>query len=259
MSKAYDKYNYKNYWKGRDYEHESEILAISSFLKKLPMKTRRIADIGCGFGRLLPYYAGQAREVVLVDPSKNLLDLAKRAHMKLINERKCHAQAEIVRSTAEKLNGELSKNKADLVFCIRVMHHISDPDKLISTLSHSIEKGGYLILEFANKIHGKAVITRFIKGDITFPIDIFPEDKRCQENIRNNSIPFLNFHPDLVKESLKRHGFKIVDTRSVSNIRSRPLKKRIPLKVLVFFEKLMQKPFAKLSFGPSIFILAQKG
>jgi len=44
----------------------------------------------------------------------------------------------------------------------------------------------------------------------------------------------------------------------VSNFRSQFLKKIIPEKILLFMEDKLQKPFGKLFFGPSIFILAKK-
>ena len=35
MSPAYDTYDYLSYWEKREYEHESEVIALSAFLKKI--------------------------------------------------------------------------------------------------------------------------------------------------------------------------------------------------------------------------------
>ena len=55
MPAAYDNYDYPAYWKGREYEHSSEFLAIKEILLKIP-KVDRSIEIGAGFGRLLPIY-----------------------------------------------------------------------------------------------------------------------------------------------------------------------------------------------------------
>ena len=55
MPATYDNYDYPAYWKGREYEHSSEFLAIKEILLKIP-KVDRSIEIGAGFGRLLPIY-----------------------------------------------------------------------------------------------------------------------------------------------------------------------------------------------------------
>jgi len=77
MAAAYDTYDYPGYWIGREYEHEAEIFAIKSFLKKIPV-IKNVVEIGAGFGRLVPAYFFRARRVVLTDPSSKLLKIANR-------------------------------------------------------------------------------------------------------------------------------------------------------------------------------------
>ena len=77
MAAYYDSYNYSSYWHGRDYEHESEVLAIKSYLAKIP-KIEKVLDIGCGYGRLAPVYVYRAKKIVLADPSRKLLSEAKK-------------------------------------------------------------------------------------------------------------------------------------------------------------------------------------
>ena len=59
-------------------------------------------------------------------------------------------------------------------------------------------------------------------------------------------------------KAIKDNGFEILSKRSVSNIRSKDMKKRVSMDVLIFFERLLQRPLAQMHFGPSIFILARK-
>jgi len=72
MPAAYDSYDYPSYWKGRDYEHKSEFLAIRKLISKIS-EMGRVVEIGAGFGRLLPSYYFRAKKVYLTDPSGKLI------------------------------------------------------------------------------------------------------------------------------------------------------------------------------------------
>lgn len=248
MTAAYDQYDYKAYWSGRDYEHESEVIAIKSFLSKIP-SVRNAIDIGCGFGRLAPYYKRRTKKITLVDPSTNNLRQAK-SDLGTKNFKYLKGSIETV---TKKI-----KSKFDLVVFVRVMHHVQDPEVTIKELGKITRKNGYIILEFANKLHYKALLKNICKGNFTFPLEIFPEDKRSKKSVKKNMILFQNYHPDIIKSLLGENSFKIVEMRSVSNIRSEFLKKHIPIAILSKIEKYLQIPFSKFNFGPSIFILAKK-
>jgi len=142
--------------------------------------------------------------------------------------------------------------------CVRVFHHVEDIDQALSNVNYLLEKNGYLILEFANKLHGKAIFKNLLKGNFTFPLEIYSLDRRSKKNIKQNSILFLNHHPDIVSKSLKENGFKIIDQYSVSNFRYKLFKKILPLKILLYLEEVSQKFLSKINFGPSIFVLAKK-
>ena len=141
---------------------------------------------------------------------------------------------------------------------VRVLHHIKDTQEAFKVVAKLLNNNGYFILEFANKSHLKATIKEFIKGNFTFPLDIFPIDKRSQRHIKNKTLPFVNYHPDEITEQLKIAGFTIIEKLSVSNIRSTFLKKMIAVSTLIDIEKILQQPLSRLNFGPSIFILAKK-
>lgn len=258
MAAAYDSYDYPSYWENRNYEHKSEVVAIKAFLSHIP-KFERIVDLGCGFGRLTPYYIYRAKSITLVDPSRKLLREAKKrieAHKKAWEVK--HKRIAFKQSRVETINKKYKKGKFDVVIMVRVMHHITDPAKTIKIISDIVTPGGYIILELANKIHGKATFTNILKGNLTFPLDIFPADRLTAKNKRKKTIPFFNYHPDVIKDALTESGFKILQIRSVSNIRNSWIKRNIPLPVLIGIEKKLQQVLAKVYFGPSIFILARK-
>jgi ubiquinone/menaquinone biosynthesis C-methylase UbiE len=249
MPAAYDTYDYPAYWIGREYEHESEVIAIKAFLEKVP-KTRTILEVGAGFGRLVPSYAFRAKKVILTDPSSKLLKICRLSYPA--------ENFSFIQTTGENLGHKIRAKSIDLAICVRVVHHVEEVDKLIESTCKVLKDKGYLILEFANKKHLKATILEFLKGNFTFPIEIFPADRRSARSIKRATLPFLNYHPDEIKRKLHECDFKLIQTRSVSNIRSPFLKRLLATETLIALEKFFQVPLSFLNFGPSIFVLAQK-
>ncbi len=249
MTAYYDKFDYPSYWVGREYEHKSEVLALSSFLNKIK-NINRILEIGCGYGRLVSTYLPRAKKIFLTDPSSKLLSVAG----KKINSKK----VSFLHSTLENLNYKFKINKLDVVIMIRVLHHINDIGKTFKRINKLLNPDGYLILEFPNKIHSKAIFKEIFKGNFTILYDYFPKDIRSRQNIKNKCICFNNYHPGYVIELLKKSGFEILEIRSVSNVRNDFIKKHIPLKMLCLIEELFQSILAYIYFGPSTFVLARK-
>ncbi|MBI2065978.1 methyltransferase domain-containing protein [Candidatus Woesebacteria bacterium] len=250
MAAHYDTYDYPTYWIGREYEHEAEVVALKAFLEKIP-KIDTILEIGAGFGRLTPSYLFRARKIILSDPSSRLLAIARDT----FGERK---NVKFIQSSAENLPRMLSKESVDLIILVRVFHHLKDPNNFFDVSFRLLKKNGYLILEFANKEHLKATFKEFLRGNVTFPLDIFPKHVEGSRRRKKSSLPFLNFHPDIVKHELTERGFEIKEGRSVSNIRSTFFKKFLASDTLIVIERALQVPLYLISFGPSIFLLAQK-
>lgn len=250
MPAAYDNYDYPIFWRGRDYEHKSEFLAINKFLSKIS-EISKVLEIGAGFGRLLPAYRYRAKKVVLSDPSAKLISKAQQSYSKFKN-------VAFVQSKLENLPNKKGLGKFDLILMVRVLHHISDIDNAFELIHSLLNDRGYLILEFPNKNNIKASIRNILKGDITYPINIFPIDIRSKKHVKNNTLPFINYHPDQVLEKLTDHDFDIIELRSVSNIRSTLLKKLFPISILLDVEKRLQIPLSRFMFGPSFFVLARK-
>lgn len=250
MSAAYDTFDYPGYWIGRDYEHKSEIIALKAFLQKIK-RVKKILEIGSGFGRLTPSYAFRAKKVVLTDPSARSLKLARQAFGNKKN-------IKFVQSSLENLPSKIRSNSIDLVIMIRVIHHIKDVDTAFKIIHKMIVPNGYFIFEFANKKHFKARFKEYLKGNFSFLADTTIRDIRSQRSIKKGTLPFLNYHPDMIRYILTEYGFEVIEKKSVSNIRSTLLKKIFSTDILISLEKILQRPLSLLDFGPSIFILARK-
>lgn len=249
MAAAYDNYDYPSYWKDREYEHEAEIIALKELLSKIP-KINTILDIGAGYGRLTSVYIRRARHIVITDPSAKLLGMARKEFT--------GKNIKIIQSKVENLPKKIRRNSTDVVICIRVLHHIENIDEFIKVVKFILKKDGFLILEYANKRHLKSLVSEFFKGNFTFALDIFPKDIRSQESIDQNMISFKNYHPYFIEKILTENGFKIIEKRSVSNVRNRSIKNKYPLEFLLFIEKHLQKIWGQGSLGPSMFLLLKK-
>lgn len=238
------KHNYLQYWEGRDYEHESEKLAIRRFLKGRHF--RHAVDIGGGYGRLCVLLEKYADKVTLAEPSQQQLDIAK-------DFLKDHPAVERKLMQADDL--KFKDGELDLITMIRVMHHLPEPATEFAELARVLSDDGILILEMANFAHARNKFKYLIRGKKlpTKPVDI-----RSEENKRKDEVAFVNHNPKTVVKQLAHAGLKVDKVLSVSNLRSRSLKKVIPHTVMVRIEGFLQPALARTHFGPSVFFLVRK-
>lgn len=238
------KHNYLQYWEGRDYENQSEELAITKLLKGKHFK--HAADIGGGYGRLCILLREYADKVTLAEPSQQQLDIGK-------DFLKTYTDIDMVLTQADDL--QFKDKELDLITMIRVMHHLPDPSAEFKELARVLSDDGYLILEVANYAHGRNRLKHLLKGK-KLPKD--PVDIRSEKNKRDDEIAFVNHNPKTVIKQLSHAGLKVEKVLSVSNLRSTTLKKHVPESVLLSVERIMQPTLAKTYFGPSTFFLVKK-
>lgn len=236
-------YDYRAYWQTRQYEDLADRLALKKLLKKVP-KHGPLLEIGAGFGRLSPVYLPFFEKVILTDPSTKMLGRAKK---KIRSNR-----VKFVKAFAEKL--PFAKGSFQVVLLIRTCHHLKDPFLAIREISRVLKPGGFFVIEFANKVHLKARLKAFLRFDFHFLSSLKP----VKIGQKKQKIPFLNYHPAQIEKMLQKNDLVIKKTLSVSNLRNPFFKKILPLKMLLFLEKIIQEVYAPLKLGPSIFLLCQK-
>ena len=135
-------HNYRKYWEGREYEHAAEEVAIKKLLRGKHVKTA--VDVGGGYGRLCLLLENYADKVVLAEPSKQQLDLAK-------DFLKDHPEIDRKLMQADDL--QFADNSIDLLTMIRVMHHLPDPTKELEEITRVLMPDGMAIVEVANYVH----------------------------------------------------------------------------------------------------------
>lgn len=237
-------YNYLKYWKGRDYEHASEEIAIRRLLKGRYFN--RAVDIGGGYGRLCVLLLQFADNVTLAEPSKQQLKIAK----EYLRE---YPEISQVQMQADDL--KFPDSSVDLITMVRVMHHLPDPSAEFAELSRVLSDDGLLVLEMANYAHGRNRLKHALKLK-KLPID--PVDIRSDQNKRDDEVAFVNHNPKTVVKQLAHAGLKVDKVLSVSNLRSPTLKKYGPQSVMLSLETFLQSALAKTYFGPSVFFLIKK-
>ncbi len=237
-------HNYLQYWDGRDYENQSERIALRRLLKGKHFK--HAADIGGGYGRLCVFLARYADKVTLAEPSQQQLDIGK-------DFLKDHPEVDRLLTQADDL--KFKDNSLDLITMIRVMHHLPDPSAEFAEIKRVLTDDGVFILEIANNTHFVNRVRYTLKGK-RLPKE--PVDIRSAEHRNKDEIPFVNHNPRTVVKQLAHAGLKVEKILSVSNLRSPRLKKMLPMTTMLKLEALMQKPLAKSFFGPSTFLVVRK-
>jgi ubiquinone/menaquinone biosynthesis C-methylase UbiE len=227
-------YNYEEYWQNRQYEHLAEVEALK---KLLPTKGASLLDIGGGYGRNLKEIVKNYRHVTLLDYSTQNLDRAK-SFLKSDLEK-----VTLVKGDAYKL--PFPNESFETVLMIRVIHHLENPKIAIKEAYRVLKPQGIFVIEFANKCHFKALIRHGPS---------FYRDKSPHNQLTKNSGVFLNWHPETIQEYVHSAGFDVVGSLSVSNFRSRLLKRIVSPRLLANVDGILQRPLSKLNFGPSIFL-----
>ena len=136
---------------------------------------------------------------------------------------------------------------------IRVTHHLKHMDKAIAELYRVLKPGGVAVIEVANK-RTLPKMARFVTGRSK----VNPFDQKVANYKEISADGFYNYHPKYVENIFDKTGFKTEKVLSVSNFRSRGLKKLFGTQNLVKMENSAQKLLAPVRFAPSIYYKLRK-
>lgn len=230
------RYRY-DFWegKGRQYEDLAERIALRALL---PVTGETLVDIGAGYGRLAPLYAGYER-VVLLDYARSQLQEAQRY---LPNpERYIYVVADVYHLP-------FVDNLFDALVMIRVMHHLADVPAALAELQRVLRPNGTLVLEHASKCHLKSLARWLARRQSWSPFDRQPV-----EFVAMN----FDFHPAWVRQQLANARFSVDAVRSVSHLRLPLLKRVVPASWLAKVDGLLQPTGRWWQLTPSVFVRAR--
>lgn len=162
----------------------------NTLLAFIPKNRRLLVDLGCGVGRLFPFYLKKVKRVIGVDFSNNMIALAKELN-------KESPKVEFIHANLEKL--PLSDRIADVVVLSMVLHHLSSPKEAIKEAYRILKPNGTLCVIELNK-HEKEFM-RNIYADLWLGFE--------RETLEN-WLKELNFKIKLIKEIITQMEFKII-------------------------------------------------
>ena len=238
----YNGYDYKKiFWEDadREYEDQADRMAIR---KPLPKRMAKFADIGGGYGRLANEYLKRAHKVIIFDYSKTELAQAKEIYGDKIETR-----------AGNIYELPFKDDELDGLMMVRVTHHLQDMTKAMAELYRVLKPGGVAVIEVANK-RTLPKIARYL----TRRSKVNPFDKKVANYKEIAKDGFYNYHPKYVEDIFEKTGFKCEKVLSVSNFRSRRLKKIFKTNNLVKMEDKAQSMLAPIRFAPSIYYKLRK-
>ena len=219
----------------RAYEDRVEAIALA---RLLPSSGTRLLEVGAGAGRNTPRYRGY-RKIVLVDYSRTQLEQAR--DRLGVGGRYVYVVGDVYRLPF--VDGAF-----DAATMIRVLHHMVEPRRALEQVGRTLQDRGVFVLEFANKRNLKAILRWVARRQDWSPFD--PEPVEFAE---------LNFdfHPQAVDRWLRESGFRVGRKLTVSHFRWRPLKRAVPLRLLVWLDALAQWTGSWWQLTPSVFVRAR--
>ncbi len=220
----------------REYEDRVEALALK---RLLPAGGHLLLEVGAGAGRHTPRYAGFER-VVLLDYSHSQLEQARQRLGGA--ERYLYVVADVYRLP-------FVAGLFDAATMIRVLHHMADAPQALAQVSRVLRAGAPFILEFANKLHLKAIARYWLGRQDWSPFTLEPVEFAHLH---------FDFHPRAIQRWLSEAGFVVERMLTVSHFRLGLLKRLVPAWLLARLDALLQGTGAWWQLTPSVFVRCKK-
>lgn len=233
----YNGYDYKKiFWEDADrkYEDMADRMAIR---RLLPSTMDQFVDIAGGYGRLADEYLPRAKTATLFDYSETELAQAREKYGSILKTK-----------AGDIYQLPFADNSFDALMMVRATHHFKDMQKVSDELYRVLKPGGVAVIEVANKKTLPKMFRYWFKKSDVNPFSLEPVHLK-----EIDADGFYNYHPKYIEEVFKKSGFQIDKVLSVSNFRSRKLKKIFGTKNLIRLEKGAQKLLAPIRFAPSIY------
>lgn len=226
------------FWgEGREYEDGAERVALRALL---PPNGRRLIEIGAGFGRLVPLYAGYD-EVVLFDYALSQLRQAR----DLWGDAGPNGRPRYLYVAGDFYRLPFVSGLFDTLTLVRTLHHAVDAPAVLRGVADVLAPGGTFVLEYANKRNVKAIVRYLARRQAWSPFGREPVE----------FVPLnFDFHPAWMRDQLDEAGFRVRRQRTVSHFRLGVLKRHMPQSVLVAMDRLLQPTGSCLQYSPSIFV-----
>jgi len=124
--------------------HQLNPARLSYVSRQISLKGKKILDVGCGGGLLSEALAREGAEVVALDLSTELIEIAK-LHLYESNV-KVDYRLQSVESLAEEMAGQF-----DAITCMEMLEHVPDPSSILRACEKLLKPGGKLFASTLNR------------------------------------------------------------------------------------------------------------
>jgi len=118
-----------------------EELRYRMLLSKVPIKSKKVLDIGCGNGELISMLAEEGHVCVALDLSENRLSKFKD---RATNLGVAQVQGDVI-------NIPLRNSSIDIIMCSEVLEHIKDYEKVLKEMNRVLRPHGKIIVSVPYK------------------------------------------------------------------------------------------------------------
>lgn len=160
-----------------------------------------VLDAGGGAGRMAIRLATLGNQVVLCDPSREMLDMAASR----IRQEDLQGLVRLVQSTIQDL-GDVITDRFDVITCHAVLEWLGDPEATLGQLTNFLTPKGHLSLMFYNK--NAALFKRVIRGDFAGAL----HDYKRRPPPANVLVPL---DEKAVREWLRQFGMTVVSKAGI--------------------------------------------
>ena len=124
--------------------HDINPLRISFIQKFISLQDQRIVDVGCGGGILTEGLAKKGADMLGIDLSEELIDIAD------LHGLESGVRANYKKISAEAL-AEAEPTSFDHVVCMEMLEHVPEPGSVIAACATMVKPGGYVFFSTLNR------------------------------------------------------------------------------------------------------------
>jgi 2-polyprenyl-6-hydroxyphenyl methylase/3-demethylubiquinone-9 3-methyltransferase len=124
--------------------HDLNPLRLRYVERIMPLAHARIVDVGCGGGILSEAMARDSADVLGIDLSQAVLDVAELHALE--------AQVRVgYRAVAAEVLAQEQPANFDLVTCMEMLEHVPDPAAMLAALANLVKPGGDVVVSTLNR------------------------------------------------------------------------------------------------------------